>query len=187
MNTSQKEFEVRFLEIDTVAIKKKLTELGAQDKGEVLLRETIFYDQNLSWVDNHQLLRVREDGESVLVTYKHQKDGLTMDATEIEFHADNAAQAIALFTAIGLQPYRHQEKRRHTFTLGEVVLDIDTWPKVPPYIEIEALSEAPIKKVAAQLRLDWSLALLDSPRVVLEKKYKIPFSKLRYFTFDRTE
>jgi adenylate cyclase class 2 len=187
MNTSQKEFEVRFLEIDIQAIKKKLFDLGAKDQGEVLLHETIFYDQDLSWVDNHQLLRVREDGKKVLVTYKHQKQGLTMGATEIEFHAGDAAQVIALFTAIGLRPYRHQEKRRHTFTLGEVVLDIDIWPKVPPYIEIEALSEAPIKKVAAQLGLDYALAVLESPRVVLEKKYHIPLSKLRYFTFDRME
>ncbi len=175
------------MEIDVADIKRRLIALGAVDKGEALLRETIIYDKDLMWLKERRVLRIREKNDEVEVTYKHHPDAKTLGTTEIEFHADSAKQAVALFEAIGLWPYRHQEKRRHTFKLGAITFDIDTWPKIPSYLEIEGLSEAAIKKATLQLGLKWKDAIFESARVVAEKYYKIPMGKLRYFTFDRVE
>ncbi len=187
MNAAQKEFEVRFLEIDVPTVKKKLIELGAQDKGEVLLRETILYNEELGWRDQNKLLRVREDSRGVEVTYKHQPKVVTMGSLEIEFRADSAQRAVDLFEAIGLTAFRRQEKKRHTFALNGCVLDIDTWPKVPAYLEIEGAAEEEIKAVALSLGFSWGDAVFENPRAVLKLKYGIPMSDLRYFTFDHIE
>ena len=187
MNKTQKEFEVRFLEVDVPALKKKLKKLGAKDKGEVFLRETIIYDRKLKWLEEHKVVRVREKGKEVEVTYKHHPEINTLGTTEIEFHADDAKQAVALFEAIGLQAYRHQEKKRHTFKLGAITFDIDTWPKIPPYLEIEGPSEGAIKKAALRLGFDWANVVFDNARTLAEKRYNIPMGTLRYFTFDRVE
>lgn len=187
MLTANKEFEVRFLEIDVAATKKKLLALGAQDKGEVLLRETIIYDKDLEWLQSHQVIRIREKGDEVEVTYKRHAKLKTLGSTEIEFQVDSAQRAAEIFEAIGLQVYRKQEKRRHTFKLGKITFDIDTWPKIPAYIEIEGESQAVIKKAALSVGFDWSKAVFENARTLAEKYYKIPMGTLRYFTFDRVE
>src|SRR5207249_4825191 len=65
------EIEARFLDIDVPATISRLHRLGAQDLGEDLLRETIFYDQELAWQQSGRtLVRVRESRDGVVVSYK---------------------------------------------------------------------------------------------------------------------
>ena len=66
-------------------------------------------------------------------------------------------------------------------------IDIDTWPKIPPYVELEGESEVALKHVAQDLGLDWKNAVFENARVVIETRYNIPLSTLRWFTFDRME
>lgn len=83
--------------------------------------------------------------------------------------------------------YRRQEKKLHKFLFKDVIVDIDTWPKVPTYVELEGPSEEHIREVANLLGFDWSEAVFEPPRYVIENKYNIPVSKLRFFTFDKIE
>lgn len=46
-NHTDHEIEVKFKEIDKEDVIKKLKSLGAEDKGEFKLRETIIYDKDL--------------------------------------------------------------------------------------------------------------------------------------------
>src|ERR1044072_2543947 len=132
-----KEIEVRFLEIDKDALAKKLIALGATDKGETFLEEVIIYDKNLKWLDERKVLRLRKIGDRVRLTYKHHDNIEGGEATEIEFGVDDFEKAEALFTELGYLPYRHQQKKRHSFELMGVVFDIDIWPRIPAYVEIE--------------------------------------------------
>jgi len=86
---------------------------------------------------------------------------------------------------LGLICYRQQEKKRHKFILGMVTIDIDTWPNIPTYLEIEGKTEKDIKKAAQKLDLDYSEALFIDARQIIEKKYGIPVSTYKYFTFDK--
>jgi len=47
---TNREIEVRFLEIDYPSLVEKLNGLGAEDFGEDFLREIIFYDKDLKWM-----------------------------------------------------------------------------------------------------------------------------------------
>ncbi len=182
-----KEIECRFLEIDKQALIAKLRELGAEDKGEVMLKETIVYDKDLKWRSEHKLVKIREFGANITLTYKHRVSDAIDGTTEIEFGIDNYEKAEQFFEAIGLMPYRHQEKLRHTFVLDGVTADIDTWPKVPTYVELEGGSESAIKDLAEKLGLDWKDHLTTPPATVIETYYNIPVRQLRYFMFDRVE
>ena len=62
------EIETRFLDINKKKIVKKLTELKAEDKGEVKLDEIIFYDKDLKWLDEHKLVRLRKNNEKIKLT-----------------------------------------------------------------------------------------------------------------------
>lgn len=80
--------------------------------------------------------------------------------------------------------FRRQEKLRHTFTLGDITIDIDTWPTLPTYVEFEAANEDAIKELTDKLGYDWSNANTQAPRVILQERYNIPMDTVRSFTFD---
>jgi len=185
MNTT--EIECRFLEIDKEALIAKLRALGATDEGETMLSETIIYDPELKWRDGQRFIRLRTSGGTTKLTYKEHRAHTADGTYELEVDVSDHAKAELIFEKIGLVPFRHQEKKRHVFHLGDATFDIDTWPRIPPYVEIEAPSEAALKKAAQAVGFDWKDADVHNARWVIENKYGIPVGKLRWFTFDRYE
>lgn len=181
------EIECRFLGIDKEKLIKKLIELGAHNEGEELIEETVIYDKELKWLDEHRFVRIRKVGDKIKLTYKDQKIQ-TVDGTfEIEFEIEDYAKAELLFEKIGLWPYRHQQKRRHAFKLDGVSVDIDSWPMIPEYVELEGESEESLKEVAKLLELDWAKADFHNARWVIENVYNIPVGTFRYYRFDKCE
>lgn len=183
------EIEVRFLEIDKDALVARLYELGAVDKGEHLLKEVICYDKELAWQDvGTKILRVRKGGDGVLMTYKDRPGGDTIDGTvEIELAVSDFDTAVLFLETIGYPAYRHQQKLRHTFVLDGVMVEIDTWPKIPTYVELEGESEQSLKDATQKLGMDWADAVTDNPRKVIEERYHIPVGQMKWFTFGRFE
>ncbi len=181
------EIECRFLEIDKDALIKKLLELGAKDEGEKMLEETIIYDPELTWRGKGRFIRVRKNGDDIKLTYKNHIEHGVGGTVEIEFGIDDAKKAEALFENIGFVPYRHQQKKRHTFRLGEVIVDIDTWPRIPAYVELEGESKEVLRDTAQKLGFDWKDVEFHNAGWVIENIYKIQVTSLRWFTFDRFE
>lgn len=184
-----REIEAKFLEIDKQALVTKLRSLGAEDLGEDFLREIIFYDAAGKWVgEGKTFVRIRERGEGeIRLTYKNLEAATATGTEEIEFSIDDVGKAKNFLEKLGLVAHRDQEKKRHSFKLGEAVVDIDTWPDVPTYVELEGPSEHAIREAAEKLGYDWKDAVFANSRMVLEKHYKIPMGKLKYFTFDKIE
>jgi len=182
----EKEIECKFLEIDKNVLIKKLVELGAEDKGEFLLDQTIIYDPELKWKGENKSVRLRRYGNITKLTYKEKPDNTIDGAREIEFEIEDYEKARDLFEKIGFIPFRREQKKRHTFVYKNVTVDIDTWPKVPTYVELEGESEGALKAVAVELGFDWKNVVFDHAGTILEK-YGIPVANLRYFTFDRYE
>ena len=183
-----REIEVRFLEINKDELIKKLIELGAEDKGEDLLEETIIYDKELKWRDEGgKLMKLRTRKGKTVLTYKHHFEHSATGTEEIEFEVSDAKAAEILLETIGYPGYRHQQKYRHTFVLDGVIFDIDTWPRVPTYVELEGSSEEVLKATAQKVELNWNKVVLENPRVVIEKTYNIPVGNMRWFTFDKFE
>lgn len=110
-----------------------------------------------------------------------------MHNEEIELEVSDFKKGVALLEKAGLPPFRRQEKKRHTLQLGEVTIDIDTWPKVPTYVELEGPSEDALRETAEKLGLDWAKAEFRDPRTVIENVYGIPLGSLHWFTFERVE
>src|SRR3990167_11192548 len=165
-----KEIEVRFLEINKNELAEKLIKLGAKDKGENILNETIFYDSDLSWLEEKRFVRLRTIGNVTTLTYKENR-GQTIDsAHEVESIVDNPEKMTKLLENVGLIAYRRQEKKRHSFLLGDTAIDIDTWPNIPTYVELEGKSEDAIKEAATKLGFDWAKAEFGLAHDVIEGK-----------------
>ena len=52
---------------------------------------------------------------------------------------------------LGFKAKSYQETKRISFTLDGAQLEIDTWPRIPPYLEIEAATKQEVIQIAAQL------------------------------------
>lgn len=180
------EYEVRFLDIDKESIIKKAIDLGYVDEGEKFLRETIFYDKNLKWRDENRYVRLRTYGGKTKLTYKHIKSDTVDGAEEIEFEVSDESAAMSLLLKLELTAFRTQEKKRRTLTKGAVTLDIDTWPVIPTYLEIEGASESGVREAAIELGLDYNKASFLDARKTIES-YGVDVSTMKYFTFDKVE
>lgn len=186
MNTGNREIEVRFLEVDVPKLTVKLAAAGAEDGGEELLREIIFYGNDVT-AEARKFIRLRQERAGTFMTFKHHQEFSATGTREVEVKVDDLARARVLLEALGFAAFREQEKRRHAFTLGTVHVDIVTWSKLPPLVELEGPNEDGLRAAARELGLDWAHVELRDNRAVIEEQYGIPVSKLRYFTFSRVE
>lgn len=177
------EIETRFLEIDKQELISKLKTFNAIDNGEVRLDEIIFYDKDLTWMNENKFVRLRKKNKNIKLTFKSNKEQKVDSAKEIEFDISGIEDARLFLEAIGLVQYRIVEKYRHTFRLGNVTLDIDTWPKIPVYVELEGDSVEELKKVADMLGFDWGNRFDADARYVF-KKYGFDFDNIKTITFD---
>ncbi len=180
------EIETRFLEINKNHLIVTLQALGAADKGEVKLDEIIFYDKYLTWMKDGKLVKIRRKGDDIKLIFKNNKEKTIEGVQEIEFKIPNIAEVKSFLEAIGLIAYRTIEKYRHSFELDGAVIDIDTWPKIPVYVEIEGDSAENVKGIAEKLGFNWEDRFDGDPRVVF-KKYGFDLDKIRTVTFDTFE
>ena len=57
---------------------------------------------------------------------------------------------------IGFNYRNYQENKRIQYILDDVEIDIDTWPMIPTYMEIEAISEENVLEMIEKLGVDKS-------------------------------
>ena len=180
------EIETRFLEIDKEKLILKLRKLGAKDKGEHKLEDIIFYDKDSKWLRENKLVKLRKLGNITKLILKQNREQKVDSAKEIEFSVSSLNEAKAFLEALGLVVSRMVEKYRHSFVLDGVTLDIDTWPKIPVYVELEGDSVEDLKFVANKIGLKWEDRFDGDPRFVY-KKYGFDFDKIKTVTFDKFE
>ncbi|MEK7590035.1 MAG: class IV adenylate cyclase [Patescibacteria group bacterium] len=179
----KKEIETRFLNINKDEFVKKLISFGAIDKGEEKLEESIFYDQEMSWKGKGKFVRLRRTKNKTQLTYKTNVKQTADSAREIELEVSDFNKCSEIFQNIGLKAIRQIEKYRHTFELDNIIFDIDTWPKIPTYIEIEGASLGSLKNACKQLSLDWEKRFDGDAREVF-KHYGHNLDNLSVVTFD---
>jgi len=139
-----KEFETRVLNIDREAIKKKLEALGAKLVKDVLMKRITFDYPDRRLDAERAFIRVRDNGTGVIeLAYKKNArptaTGLT-DTDEIEFEISDMEAARQFFLAIGLEMKQFIETKRLEYHLGDLRFDIDEWPMLPPFVEVEGPS-----------------------------------------------
>jgi adenylate cyclase, class 2 len=169
MNT---EIEAKFLNIDHGEIREKLKSLNATlVQPKRLMRRTMFDfpDKRLQRNESQERLRVRDEGDKITVTYKLNND--SNYPYEIETTVGSFEEMEKLFTAIGLEKYSYQESKRETWQIGNVKVELDEWPWLNPYIEIEGFDEGDIKYATEKLGFNWHDAKYGSVDTVYALQY----------------
>src|SRR5205085_1703045 len=118
-------------------------------------------------------VRVRDEAGKITMTYKQLNDRTLHGTKEVNLIINDFEAACELMKAIGLVQTSYQETKRESWKLGEVEVEIDTWPWIPTFVELEAPSEKKIKTTAEKLGLDWSQALHGSVEVAYQDLYDV--------------
>lgn len=95
-------------------------------------------------INPRKWVRLRKSNEKVTIAVKHILESQNSNIqqlleTEVEVESFNLADQ--LLRQLGFCHKSFQEKRRYIFYLKAREIDIDEWPGIPPYMEIEGSSE----------------------------------------------
>lgn len=175
------EVEVRFLEVDVISLQQKLDTLGAKKIYDTILEEWIF--KKKEWEPRLGRLRIRKNNTIVQIAYKETTQDTSKGNKEIEFHIDTLENALEFVEKMGLTNPRRQQKRRIAYMLGDVNIDIDFWPQIPPLVEIEAENIGKITATAKKLGFDMKDACNLDAFQVITQIYKVDLPNIQNYIF----
>ncbi len=146
-----KEIEVKILEIDVKETIRKIEELGGIKtyEGEVI---TTYYDSRHKLHNQGRVLRLRRKDDKTELTFKEKiSDDLFKSMNEFETIVGDYKTMDTILQGIGFKPCRELSKRRTSYSIGEVHVDIDTYNEFPTFLEIEAKTGDLVKEWVLKL------------------------------------
>lgn len=173
------EFEIKFLEVDVPSLEKKLLEIGAEKVGEYDYSRAIFDYPDYKMREKHSWLRLRTDGVESTLTYKqsineklNNGEIKSVGMKEIEVKVDDYEKTYKLLKAVGFIARIEEKNKRVRYVKDDVVFDLDFWPFIPPFLEVESVSFEKAESGARELGFD--------PRNSFENSVKKVYKKYGY-------
>lgn len=142
------EYEVRILNIDVDQITDKLKSLNAIKESDSIQRRYV-YDL-IPKVDG-KWIRLRTDGNKTTLAVKNIVSSKIDGTQELEIVVDSFDETNLILGELGFVAKGYQENRRIKYNLNGVEVDIDFWPLIPPYLEIEGASEEIVYDIVKML------------------------------------
>ena len=171
------EYEVRLLEINRDEIIKKLESLGAKKTKDGIQKRYV-YDFNP--IQKHKYIRVRTDGNKTTLTIKTvEKD--TIDGTkELEIEVNDFEKTNEILNQLGYVPKGYQENKRTEYVLDDVIFDIDRWPLIPEFMEIEGKNKEDVFEMLERLDISKEMVIASGAY----EHYGIDSTELENLSFD---
>lgn len=142
------EYEAKILEVDPAALEKQILALGGQKHGEALQRRYVY---DIEPDDQSKWIRLRDTGNQITLTIKEITSDAIDGTQETEVTVSDFDTTNQLLNKLGYNPKAYQENKRTSFVLDGAEIEIDTWPKIPAYTEIESTSKDHVITVAGKL------------------------------------
>ena len=142
------EFELRILEVDENEMIKKLETMGAEKVG-VFDQKRYVYDfvpkRDNEWI------RLRTNGTKTTLAYKNVEKNTVDGTKELEIEVSSLEETNEMLNILGYTPKSYQENRRVRYMLDGIEFDIDSWPRIPTYMELEGDSEEKVLDMLSKL------------------------------------
>lgn len=177
------EIETKVLDIDPKEIETKLAALGAKKIQDTVLSVDWYRMKGVKEGEDPWFLRIRSNSEGQHeVTWKAKSDivGVSRKHKEINFLIGEPGKLADLFEELGLERYAHQEKKRTSFTLRNWNIDVDHYPNMPPYLEIEGENEEHIKEAIVLLGLKKNRTWANGERILIQGVYGLDWYDMRF-------
>lgn len=176
------EYEVRVLEIDKEKLIAKLEKLGATKIADFEYKRRVY---NFNPPTDKKWIRLRTDGTKTTLTIK-KIESLEIDGTkEIEIEVSDFEETNNILEELGYKAHTYQESKRTRYVLKDVELDIDTWPYIPTYLEIEGKDEEAVKDMIKLLEIDETKVTSIDVQGVFKDFYDIDIAKVEIVSFNK--
>ena len=96
-------------------------------------------------------IRLRTNGDKTTLTIKNIVSSQIDGTQELEVVVDDFEKTNLVLNELGFVAKGYQENRRRQYILDGVEIDIDSWPLIPTYLEIEGKSEQDVYQVLEKL------------------------------------
>ncbi len=175
----QTEIEAKWLAINPNNIRKMLKQTGAKlVYPERLMTRCVFDypDKRLEKIGGW--VRVRNEVDKITLSYKQLNDRTVHGTKEINVVVNDFDTTCKFLETIGLKKNSFQETKRESWKLGDTEIEIDTWPWIPTFVEIEAKSEDELFRVGDLLELPRNKALYGSVEIAYQAVYDVSESEI---------
>ena len=143
------EHEAKVLDIDPEAVTARILAAGGrQVAGPRLMRRHVY---GIVPGDMSKWIRLRDTGTETTLCVKEIRSDAIDGTLEVETAVGDFAAASEILGLLGFTPKSYQENKRTSLSLGSVRLEIDEWPLIPPYLEIEGDTKDDVLRVAKVL------------------------------------
>jgi len=177
------EYEARVLEIDKEKLEEKLKLLGAKKVADFDYKRRVY---NFNPSSERKWIRLRTDGTQTTLTIKEVKSQEIDGTEENEIIVSDFEETNKMLNKLGFYSHTYQENKRTRYTLNNVEIDIDTWPYIPTYVEIEGKSAEDVKNTIKELDLENHTVTTNDVQEVFRKYYKIDIAKKEHVRFGET-
>ena len=176
------EYEVRVLEIDIKKMQKKLKELNAELVEDVFQRRYVY---DFKPVNPDKWIRLRTNGNTTTLTIKDVQSSKIDGTKEMEILVDDFDTTNEILNELGYKPRGIQENKRIKYNLNGVEVDIDTWPRIPTYLEVEGKNEEEVYKTLELLGIPKEKATALNTQTIYEEIYGIDLTNEPLLSFDK--
>ncbi len=177
------EIETKVLDIDADDLKCKLEKSGAKKTQETKLIVDWYRLKGIKEGEDPWYLRIRSNSEGKReVTWKSISNtiGLVRKHQEINYLTTEPEKINDLFLGIGLEKYAHQEKIRISYDLKDWHFDLDQYPGMPAYLEIEGHSEEHIKEAMKLFGLENNRTWTKGERILIHETYGLDWYNMKF-------
>lgn len=177
------EIETKVLDIEQASLEQTLVSLGAEQTQKTRLIVDWYRIKDTKEGEDPWFLRIRSNSEGKHeVTWKARSDilGTARKHKEINFLISEPGKLADLFEELGLEKYAHQEKDRTSYKLHEWNFDIDQYPKMPAYLEIEGTSEEHVNEAIKLLKLENNPTWAKGERILIQDTYKLDWYNMNF-------
>lgn len=134
-------------------------------------------------------IRLRKSGDKIELTVKYiyntNKDYNIDDVKELEIYVNDFDMANKIIEEMGYVNKKLVEKKRTSYKLNNVNIEIDEWPLISPYVEIEGKNREEIYNVAYELGFDKKdIRIMNTEDVYIENNLNL--TDYEILTFDES-
>lgn len=165
LKTLMLEFNDLVSEKELEKIKQKINVINIIDihqlpivKVREILSDSMLEKQFREFIINpNKWVRLRESNGKVELTTKHileKQESKFQKVLENEIDVSSLEETNLILESIGLSRRSYQEKIRYSYKYKDAEIEIDLWPLLKPYLEIECDNEETIDEIINKLNLE---------------------------------
>lgn len=176
------EYEMKILDIIIEDVKKTLENLKATYKWCAMQKRYVY---DFKPVCYEKRVRLRSNGKKTTLCIKEIIDENKIEwMKELEVEVSDFDTTHAILQQLGYSWRAYQENRRTSYSLDWCDIEIDEWPLIPPYLEIEWPNKELVKSIVEKIWITDKIITSENTTAVYKRYWINDLESIEYLSFD---